>query len=218
VPDAEPLLIFPCNGNAIEAIDCLGERYRLIAFIDDTAAKQGTTVHGFPVLGREGLTQHPTARLLAVPGSPISYGRRRQVIEGLGVADERFARVVHPRATVSPLARIGRNVLVMAGVVITSDAVIGDHVCILPNTVVHHDAVIGAWSLIGASVTIAGGVVVGENCYVGSGSTVINGVELGSNCLVGLGSNVVRAVAPGVRVAGNPARELLAKPVINRSL
>lgn len=208
VPGGEPLLIFPCNGNALEAIDCLGDGQRLIAFIDDTPAKQGSVVAGYPVAGRDLLVREAAAGVLAVPGSPASYLGRRQIIDGLGVAPDRFTRVVHPTARVSPLAEIGRNVLIMAGVVITSNARIGDHVCILPNTVIHHDAVIGSWSLIGACVTVAGSTVVGENCYVGSGSSIIHGVRLGAGCLIGLGSNVLRDVVPGGRVAGNPARPL----------
>ena len=119
-----------------------------------------------------------------------------------------WARVIHPRASVSPLASIGRNVLIMAGVVITSDAVIGDHVCILPNTVIHHDVTIGDWSLVGANVTVAGGAGLADNCYIGSGSRIMNGVEIGAGALVGLGSNVIRDVRAGATVAGNPAREI----------
>lgn len=206
--DVQPLLIFPCNGNGIEALDCLDETYELIGFVDDAVEKRGTRVAGYPVFGREALTGHRAARVLAMPGSPSSYKSRPKIVKGLGVAADRFTTVIHPRATVSPLARIGRNVLIMAGVVITSNAVIGDHVCILPNTVVHHDAVVGPWSLIGSSVTIAGGTVIEENCYIGSGSSVIQGVKLREKCLVGLGANVIRNVAANARVAGNPAREI----------
>jgi sugar O-acyltransferase (sialic acid O-acetyltransferase NeuD family) len=207
--NVEPLLIFPCNGNAIEALDCLGSRHRLLAFIDDDVEKRQTPMFGYAVGGRGLLEQEPDARLLAVPGSPTSYHVRRRVIEGLGQPSERFTSVIHPAATVSRLAKIGRNVLIMAGVVITSNAIIGDHVCILPNTVVHHDAVVGAWSLIGSNVTIAGGSVIGENCYVGSGTSIINGVEIGRDCLIGLAATVTRSIAPGARVAGSPARPLV---------
>jgi len=206
--DPQRLLIFPCNGNGIEALDCLDDTYEMIGFVDDAVEKQGTRVAGYPVFDREALTENPAARVLAVPGSPSSYQSRPTIIEGLPVAAGRFATVIHPRATVSSLARIGRNVLIMAGVVITSNAVIGDHVCILPNTVVHHDVFVGPWSLIGSGVTIAGGTVIEENCYIGSGSSVIHGVTLGKGCLVGLGSNVIRSALPNARTAGNPAREI----------
>jgi sugar O-acyltransferase (sialic acid O-acetyltransferase NeuD family) len=206
VSDAQLLLIFPCNGNGIEALDCLGPNHSFLGFIDDLDSKQRTSVHGHPVYGREALQRWPNARVLAVPGSPASYRSRRGIIESLGLRPERFTSVIHRQASISPLARIGRNVLIMAGAVITSNAVIGDHVCILPNTVIHHDVVVGAWTLIGSNVTIAGATVVGENCYVGSGSSIINNIRLGNRVLVGLGSNVIRGVDDEMRVVGNPAR------------
>lgn len=203
--EARPLLIFPCNGNGLEALDCVGDAYRCIGFVDDTPEKQGTERCGYPVFSREALSREPDAAVLAVPGSPASYRSRRSVIEGLDLDEKRFARVVHPSASVSPRASIGHNVLIGPGVVVSATAVIGNHVCVLPNSVIHHDAVVGEWSLVGSLVTLAGGAVVSENCYIGSGSRIKNGIDVGAGALVGLGSNVVRSVAAGATVAGNPA-------------
>ncbi len=204
----QPLLIFPYNGNGIEALDCIGNAFRFIGFIDDTPEKRGIDPNGYPVLDRDAFARFPDARVLAVPGSPASYRSRKQTIQGLGIPEERFATVIHPAARVSPLASIGCNVLIMAGVVITSNALIGSHTCILPNTVIHHDVVVGDWALIGSNVTIAGNTVVEENCYIGSGSSVINGLLVGSGALIGLGSNVIKSVAAETRIAGNPAHEI----------
>lgn len=206
--ETKPLLIFPCNGNGVEALDCLGDAFRLIGFIDDTPEKQGRTVHGQPVFGRDALQRWPDAYVLAVLGSPTSYRIRKKMIDGLMIPIERFATVIHPAATVSPLAVIGRNVLIMAGVVITSNSVIGNHVCVLPNTVIHHDAVIGDWSLIGSNVTIAGAAIIGENCYIGSGTSIMNGLDVGDGALVGLGSSVIKSVPAQAKIAGNPARQI----------
>jgi sugar O-acyltransferase (sialic acid O-acetyltransferase NeuD family) len=206
--ESKPLLIFPCNGNALEALGCLGEAYRLVGFVDDAPQKQGRDAYGNPVFSRAALTDLPEARILAVPGAPTSYRTRRQLIEGLSIEPDRFVRVIHPAAIVSPTAIIGYNVLVMAGAVVTSNAVIGNHVCILPNTVIHHDVVIGSWSLVGSNVTIAGHVVLGENCYIGSGTTVMNGVRVGDGVLVGMATNVIRDVPSGAKIVGNPARQL----------
>ncbi len=202
------LLIFPCNGNAIEALDCVAAAYRLIGFVDDTPQKQASTACGHAVHARSAFIQWPKARVLAVPGSPQSYLRRRELIEGLAVGADRWARVIHPTARISPLATIGRNVLLMAGVVVTSNASIGDHVVVLPNTVIHHDTRIGDWSLIGSNVTVAGNTSIGENCYVASGSTIMDGLTIGAGTLVGLGSTVIRSAAARSRIAGNPARPI----------
>jgi sugar O-acyltransferase (sialic acid O-acetyltransferase NeuD family) len=202
------LLIFPYNGNALEALDCMGDSYRFIGFVDDTPEKRGITPNGNLVLGREAIAQYPDALVLAVPGSPSSYKSRKAIINSLGIENERYATVIHPAARVSPLASVGFNVLIMAGVVVTSNAVIGSHVCILPNTVIHHDVKLSDWGLIGSNVTIAGNTVVEENCYIGSGSSVMNNLKIGEGTLIGLGSNVIRDVGKGCRMVGNPARDL----------
>jgi len=204
-----PLLIFPCNGNGIEALDCLGEMYHCIGFIDDSDLKRGSECFGLPVFSREALSRFSDAQVLAVPGSPTSYRERGAIIDSLGpLRRERFAQVVHPAARVSPLAKLGRNLLFMAGVTITSNVTVGDHACLLPNTVVHHDSTIGELTLVGSNVTVAGHVTVGRNCYIGSGSNIRNDLSIGEGALVGLGSVVVRDVESGVRVAGSPARVL----------
>lgn len=204
----QPLLIFPYNGNAIEAADCLGDKYKLIGFIDDTPEKQGVQKNGSTVFDRNALIKYPDAQVLAVPGSPTSFTTRDKVIESLGVPVGRFATVIHPGANISPQAKIGANVLIMGGVWISAGATIGDHVCILPNTVIHHDSSIGDYTLVGSGVCVAGNSHIGTHCYIGSASSIINGISIGKGTLVGIGSNVIRNVEPGSKVAGNPTRKL----------
>ena len=55
----DDLLLFPCNGNAPEAVDYLGVAYRAIGFIDDDPAKIGTHVLGMPVWDRAALARFP---------------------------------------------------------------------------------------------------------------------------------------------------------------
>ena len=200
------LLIFPANGNGLEALDCLGDSFRCVGFVDDTPEKQQAGAWGLPVFGRDALARHPQARVLAVPGGPQSYKMRAQIVGSLGLPSQRFATVIHPTARVSPLAKIGHGVLIMAGVVITSNAVIGNHVVVLPNSVIHHDAQIGDWTLIGSNVTVAGNTSIGDNCYIASGSSIMDGLTIGAGALIGLGSTVIRSAAAGSRIAGNPAR------------
>ncbi len=204
----EQLLIFPYSGNGLEALGCLGDHYVLVGFIDDTPEKQGKNKLGFDVFGREAIHNYPQAKILAVPGSPASYTIRKKIIGDLNIPEERFASVIHPAASVSPLAQIGRNVLIMAGVVITSNAVIGDHVCILPNSVVHHDSSVGDYTLIGSNVTVAGNTTIGQHCYIGSGTSIINGISIGEKSLVGMGTNVIKSLAASSKAVGNPARML----------
>ena len=204
----EKLLIFPFNGNALEAIDCIKGQYEFLGCIDDTPEKQGKTKWGFEVFDRSVLETHKEAKVLAVPGSPVSYKKRHEHIQSLNIPKERMVSLVHPSANLGKSVKIGINCLIMAGVVITSNAQIGDHVCILPNSVLHHDTVINDYTLIGSCVAIAGNTRVGRNCYIGSGTNIINGISIGDYTLIGLGSNVIKDAPPYSVLAGNPAREI----------
>ena len=53
-------------------------------------------------------------------------------------------------------------------------------------------------------------VVIGEGAHIGAGTVVLEGRTVGDDALVAAGAVVTRDVAPGKRVAGVPARQLLA--------
>lgn len=212
---AKKLILFPFGGNAreavmmIEAINRANFEWDLIGFVDDDINLKGRTCCGVRVLGgREILQQSPDAFVLAVAGSPQNYLKRRSIIESLKLEPSRFVQIIHPSVAKSSDVKIGRNVLIMANVVLTTGVVIGDHCIILPNTTISHDAVIGDYSCIGSQVAISGSVEIGENCYIGSGATLRDGIRIGDKTLVGAGSTVVSSVEPGVVVAGSPAKPL----------
>lgn len=204
----EEILIFPYSATAAEALDCLDGRWNCVGFISDDVKLTGTKKFGIDIFGRDGFKKFENARILAVHGSPTTFLQREDILVSLKVAPERFATVIHPKSSISKNAKIGRNVLIMAGVVVTANAIIGDHVIILPNTVIHHDSQIEDFTLIGANVTIAGGVKVGKNSYIGAASSLKNGIELGEKMLVGMGANVVSSFSGRATVVGNPARLL----------
>lgn len=200
------LFIFPQNGNALESLGCLNESYNFKGWIDDSTEKVDKTFYGAKVYSRGILKEFSNSKVLAVPGNPTNFRSRKKLIDSLKIEDSRFATIISSNAWISPLAKIGKNVLIMHGAVVTSNAVIEDHVCILPNTVIHHDVIVGAYSLIGASVVVAGGAIIEQNTYIGSGSKIKNGIRIGEGALVGMGSNVVSDVPAGVTARGNPAR------------
>lgn len=207
------LVIFPYNGNGIEALDCIDdEMYDVIGFVDDD---QGKCSSDYKIFRRSIIEDYRELFVLAVPGSPSSFRQRGEYINSLKVNPNRFITAVHPRASIGNNVSIGYNCLIMAGVVITSNAMIKNHVCILPNSVIHHDVEVNDYTLIGSNVVIAGGTSIGNNCYIGSGTNVINGVEIGNKALVGLGSNVIRSVSENTTVAGNPALVLESRNILD---
>ncbi|WP_162052633.1 acetyltransferase [Pontibacter pamirensis] len=200
------LLVFPFNGNGIEALDCISfDAYELVGFVDDDPLKKSDQ---YDIYTREILQKHKEIYVLAVPGSPTSFRRREEIISSLGINSSRFITAIHPHACIGRNVQIGTNCLIMAGAVLTSNARIGNHVCVLPNSVIHHDAVVGDYTLIGSNVAVAGGTIIGSSCYIGSGTNIINGISIGDASLIGLGSNILKNVTGDSKMVGNPARNL----------
>lgn len=119
--------------------------------------------------------------------------------------------LVHPSATVSPSALVGRGTVVFAGAVVNAAARIGDAAIVNTGAVVEHDCELGAAVHLSPRATLAGGVRVGDRAWVGAGATVIPRVEVGADAVVGAGAVVIRDVAAGQTVAGVPARPLAAR-------
>jgi sugar O-acyltransferase (sialic acid O-acetyltransferase NeuD family) len=183
-------------------IDCIG-------FLDDNAALWGTTVEGLPVLGPlASAREMGDCQFLNSIGSPASYTQIETLILRTGVPFERFATLIHPTASVSRTARLGRGVVVFQHVSITSNVIVGDHVVILPNTVVSHNDEIGDFTCVAGGAKISGRVRIGRGCYVGTGAALNGGIEVGEGAMIGMGSVVLRNVPAWTVVVGNPARHL----------
>jgi len=207
------LIIFPFGGNGREALVSLSainkakKEWDILGFIDDDQATWGKECCGVRVIGgRNFLSSYPDASVLAVPGNPNDFLKRKEIIEGLGIAPSRFATIIDPTAVIAPGARIGRNVLIMAHVFVSTGVTVGDHCIILPSTVISHDSSLGAYSCVGSNVSVSGRVRIGESCYVGTGTKIRGGIAVGTRTLLGLGSVVVSDIGEGVVAYGNPAK------------
>ncbi|MBK8954000.1 MAG: acyltransferase [Saprospiraceae bacterium] len=51
-------------------------------------------------------------------------------------------------------------------------------------------------------------VEIGNNCYIGPHCVIAKGVTLGDGCVVGANSFVNSSFGPGIKLAGNPAKEI----------
>lgn len=209
------LLIFPCGGNAresllaIQAQNNVEATWNVLGFIDDNKNLWGREYCGVKVLeGSSILPNFPSAQILAVPGNPENFLERATIIAQLDVPLGRFATIIDPSARISANAKIGKNTLLMANVVVSCSVEIGDHCIVLPNSVISHDSRIENYSIIGSNVSISGSCKIGHNCYIGSGAKIKDHITIGPRCLVGIGSCVIKDVSDKTVVVGNPARYL----------
>lgn len=194
---------------ACNALDPARPRYEIAGVLDDIPANLGHLLLGHKVLGPiADAARLVDCRFVNGISSLESFRKIPDIVRRTGVATERFETVVHPRATVSPHARVGRGTSILAGSVIAPEAVVGDHVIILQNTSVNHHTRVGDCATLSAGITVLGYVDIGANAFVGGGTTVNPRVSIGASAVVGAGSVVIRDVPAGRVHAGNPAREL----------
>ena len=211
------LIILGTGGNCFDILDAVlaanhqtGRAiYECAGFLDDNAAVHGKEFHGVRVLGSlANAARFPDCVFVNGIGSPNNFWRKADILRATGLAADRFETVVHPQASVSGFAKLGRGCVVLAGAAIGANAVIGDHVILLQGAIVSHDCRIGDFNCIASGACLAGGVQVAASSYIGANATVLGGITIGTRTLVGMGSVVLRSVPDNSVVAGNPAKFL----------
>lgn len=123
------------------------------------------------------------------------------------VRTNNYFNIIHHSAVISPSAKLGYGVCVLANSFIGPDVKIGNHVCINTNCVIEHDCVIGDNTFLAPSVSLAGNVKIGENVFLGINSTVINDLYICSNTTIGASSLVINNLFKGYQtLVGVPAK------------
>jgi serine O-acetyltransferase len=110
-------------------------------------------------------------------------------------------RIAHKLAMAQAQISIGDPVVVHPGVYIIHGQVVLDGI-----VEVHHGSAIAPWVTIGLRAGHLVGPTIGRSVSVGTGAKVIGEVTIGDGAVVGANAVVVDDVAPGVTVAGAPAR------------
>jgi sugar O-acyltransferase (sialic acid O-acetyltransferase NeuD family) len=209
------LIILGTTGNAndvldiVEALNRAEPCWSVAGFLDD-GRRRGSQFLGLEVLGElSDAARFEGYHFLNTIGSDASFRRRPDILASTGLPPERFATLVHPLASVSARARLGRGVYVSFGVSVGGGVVVGDHVSLAPGCIIGHDAVIDDHAILAPGAVISGFVHLGQGCYVGARAAVRQHLTVGEHALVGMGAVVVRDVEPASTVVGNPARPLL---------
>jgi sugar O-acyltransferase (sialic acid O-acetyltransferase NeuD family) len=211
------LIILGSGGNCLDIYDAVlalnrqaGQPvYECVGMLDDNRELHGKDIGGLRVLG--GLadaTRYPGARFVNGIGSPNSFWRKADILRGTGLPLERFETVIHPQASVSHLAKLGRGVVVLPGASVAACAEIGHHVILLQGSIISHHCRVGDYGCVASGACLSGMVEVAPHSYIGAGASVRGGVKIGPRSLVGLGAVVLNDVQENTVVVGNPAKFL----------
>lgn len=200
------VVIIGGGGHAKVVIESLRASGKTVAVIVD-ADPTPREVLGVPVVGDDlalaDLRGQGFAELFVALGSNRLRQKLGDKARALGFT---LVNAIHPSAVISPSARIGEGVAVMAGVAINADSRIGDLAIINTGAVVDHDCDLGVACHVGPASALAGGVTIGERAFLGVGARVIPGVSIGADTILGAGGVVVRDLPDAVVAIGVPAQ------------
>ena len=173
-----------------EAVAAAG-KFAVVGFLDD-AFPGLERAWEIPVLGKvadlarfRDLADHA---FVAIGDNAL----RQRVSAELWEADFLLATVIHPRAIVSPSARIGDGSAVMAGAVIGTEAFLGDGVIVNCAAVADHHCHVGDFGHLGVNAAMAGGSILGAGAWMQAGSALGYGVEIEVGCVLAPGEAVGR--------------------------
>jgi len=119
-----------------------------------------------------------------------------------------LVNAISPQAVVSPSARLGKGIAVMAGAIVNAEAVIEDLAIINTGACIDHDCRIGKAAHIAPQCGLAGNVVVGPGSFLGIGCKVIPEVTIGENVTIGAGAVVVCDIPSETLAVGVPAKPI----------
>ena len=171
-------------------------------------------IPGVPVLrGDSGLqawlAHHRASDLLfAIAVGGARGGDRLALADLLKRRGLRAHTIVHRAAYVADGASLGEACQVLAHATVCTHAKLGTAVIINTAASVDHDCLLGDGVHVGPGARLAGEVSVGPRAFIGTGAVILPRVHIGEDAIIGAGAVVIRDVAPGVTVAGNPARPL----------
>lgn len=162
---------------------------------------------GIPVLkGDEYLTQLILDGYLKV-FIAIGSNKLRKRLADLAVnLGYQLVSAISPHAIISPSARLGDGVAIMAGAIINAEATIEDLCIINTGATVDHDCHIGNSAHIAPQCALAGNVIVGTQSFLGVGTKVIPEISIGESVIAGAGSVVISNIESGSTVVGVPAK------------
>jgi sugar O-acyltransferase (sialic acid O-acetyltransferase NeuD family) len=204
------VIIIGAGGHGKVVLDILREagEHRPIGFLDADASLVGTQIGGLPVLGPVNQV-HKLKQQHKAAGAIIAIGDNRVRASYASLVQEQgleLINAIHPRATVSRSATIGRNVVICAHAVVCAEAKVGDSCIINTGAIVDHECEIEPAAHICPGVALAGRVRVGKQAFVGTGARVIPCLRIGDNATIGAGAVVIRDVPARITVVGVPAR------------
>lgn len=151
-----------------------------------------------------------------VPAVGDSYLRKKLYSKYVGMGFQP-ATIIHPKASVSCSASIGKGVVVFAGAVIAAMSQVGDCAIINHNAVVEHDCVVGSFAHIAPGAVMGGSSKLGDGSFLGACANLRHKAEVAKDVVIGNGAAVVSNISLAGTYVGVPAKKLFSSSKAQRN-
>jgi len=195
------------HGKVVLEILRAAKKHTPVGFVDADPSLAGKSMCGLPVFGNANALGKLKAQKVSAAIIAIGDNRaRRSYSQVLIQQGFKLVNAVHPRAIVSPSAKVGKGVVIAAGAVVGTECQVGDLAIINTSAVIDHECVIDEAAHICPTAALAGRVRVGACAMVGLGAKILPCLTIGVEAIVGAGTVVLHDLAAGVTAVGVPAR------------
>lgn len=207
------ILVAGASGHSKMIIDILEKNkdYNVIGFIDAFKPK-GEIVYGHAIMGTisdigELQDRYGIHGIIIGIGDNVTRMEKKEKIQAL-YPDLEFISAIHPSAILANDIQIPEGTVVMAGVIINSDAKIGRFCILNTNSSLGHDSVMEDFSSLASGATIGGNVKIGACTAICLKASVIHNITIGEHSVIGAGALVVKNVKSYKQAIGVPANNI----------
>jgi sugar O-acyltransferase (sialic acid O-acetyltransferase NeuD family) len=209
------LLIYGCGFPGIiryiHGINQRNPEWEVLGIIDDEKYGKQEEYLGTPIIGNESsLQKYVDQGCYFFNNVASTTAKMEKVTKKLDNVNAKLATLIVPEPPNFDLetVQVGEGSLISNQVLATAYAKIGRNVCVREGAMISHDNIIGDFCFIGPGAILLGFVEVGEKTYIGAGARIMSKVTIGKNCMIGMGSVIMRDVPDNTKMFGNPAKKL----------
>lgn len=209
-----PVIGLGAGGHAKVVIEILRsiEAYELVGLLDPKKNLWNTKVLDVPVLGDDDLLpelyEKGIRHVFIGLGSIGDTTPRKKLYEKACDFGFQIVSAIHPKAIISPSARIGGGLTMMANAVVNANAILGNNVIVNTGAIIEHDCIIEDHVHIATGAMLASTVFVGVGTHIGLGASIRQCIRIGRYSIVGAGAVVIHDVPDYAVAAGVPAQYL----------
>ena len=158
-------------GQTIAEVAELLDNWENISFVDDRWPEQ-QWLGCYPIVSNiqnlSLIKQQDFEAIIAVGNNQIRQ-KWQQLLIDLGIP---LTTIIHPHAVISPSAKIGRGVSIMAGCIVGTKTVIHDGVILNIGTLLDHDVIIEDFCHLSVGVKVAGGKRISQQTFLEVGTII----------------------------------------------